>query len=372
MNDLEKKIIEKIRREGPITFEKFMEMALYDPVSGYYTASGTRIGREGDFYTSSHLHPVFGTIIGKQIREMWEFMGKPREFRILEMGPGAGYICKDMLEYLRGGDFFESLRYGLIELNPLMREKQKDLLGEYAEKVDWFASLREMGGVLGCIFSNELLDAFPVHLVTMDPELQEIYVNAVDSGLAEEKGPLSTSELSAYFRDLGVELEPGYRTEVNLRIRDWLKDIDSLLREGFVLTIDYGYNTRDYYSEDRDRGTLMCYYRHEINENPLEHAGEQDITAHVNFSLVKKWGEGLGIRTIGYSSQSAFLVSLGIDEEIRELASSSKDYLFELARIKRLIMPQGMGESHMVLAQYKGSGNPVLRGFSMRNQMKYL
>jgi SAM-dependent MidA family methyltransferase len=372
VNDLERKIIRKINEEGSVTFEMFMDMALYDPQYGYYTSAKERIGRSGDFYTSSHLHPVFGRMLGRQVEEFWEFMGRPRDFRVLEMGAGAGYVCKDMLDYLKHREIFKVLSYAIIERSPAMRRAQEDLLLEFKDKVRWSCSLGEIGKVRGCLLSNELLDAFPVHLVAMEDALKEIYVTVVDGRLKEVSGPLSSPVLSEYFSALPAVFEKGYTTEANLRVRDWLAEAEAAVEEGFVLTIDYGYTAREYYSEERNRGTLMCYHRHRLVEDPLQHVGEQDITAHINFSSVKQWGEERGLRTIGFCGQGAYLASLGIDEEIQRLSEESEDYLFELARIKKLVLPQGMGESHMVMVQYKGEGMPALRGFKLRNRTRYL
>jgi len=371
-NALEQKIIQKISDEGPITFERFMQMALYDPDCGYYTSGEARVGRAGDFYTSSHLHPVFGRMLGRQVEEFWEYMGRPEQFKVVEMGPGAGHLCRDMLDYLKDRDLGKSMRYSLIERNPSRRREQEELLDEYREMLSWFPSLDEISEMRGCLLSNELLDAFPVHLVMMGEELKEIYVTVEDGRLKEVPGPPSDPAVTEYFRDLSVDLEKGFKTEVNLRIRDWLGSVGRAIREGFVLTIDYGYTSREYYSEDRNRGTLMCYRRHQLVEDPLVNAGRQDITAHVNFSSLKRWGEEMGLRTIGFCGQGAYLTSLGIDEEIHRLSEESGDYLFELARIKKLILPQGMGESHMVMVQYKGEGTPTLRGFTLRNRTRYL
>lgn len=381
MNPLEQKIVGRIRREGPITFESFMEMALYDPVFGYYASRGQRIGRAGDFYTSSHLHALFGAMIGKQIREMWKLIGSPETFTIIEMGAGEGHVCKDMLDYLKqdgseehGADrsFFESLQYLIVEKNELQRQRQQERLHEYSEKIRWISTIKEAGMIRGCIFSNELLDAFPVHLVRMEEQLREIYVNHNGSDFIDQTGDLSSEGITRYFRDAEIELVAGYTTEVNLRLRDWLLDTGAVLEKGFVFTIDYGHPAEEYYSEDRNRGTLLCYYCHEFNENPYEHIGDQDMTSHVNFSSVKRWGEEMGLRTLGYCSQGSFLLAMGIDQEIAKLAETSDDYLFELSRIKKLFLPQGMGDSHKVLIQYKGSELPTLRGFSIRNQLRFL
>jgi len=376
MNPLQQKIIQKIKTEGPITFKTFMKMALYEPELGYYTSQNTKIGRAGDFYTSSHLHPVFGVMIGKQIEDMWEIMGKPDDFQIVEIGAGIGYICKDMLEYYKGSsnkgqeakDIFKHLQYIIIELNPIMREQQKNLLADFSDKVRWVSSLRELISIKGCILSNELLDAFSVHLIQMDDEIKEIYIDVKKEQLTEVKDKPSTEEINKYIKEFSIELQKGYMTEINLEIKNWLKDIDSILSEGFIFTIDYGYPVWDYYSEDRNRGTLLCYNKHQIVEDPYQNIGEQDMTAHVNFSSVKKWGEELGIKTLGFCQQGTFLISLAIDEEIARLHKESNDYLFEVAKIKKLIMPGTMGETHKVMIQYKGSGEPKLKGFSMKNQ----
>ncbi|MBI5640293.1 MAG: SAM-dependent methyltransferase [Nitrospirae bacterium] len=349
-----------------------MKIALYDPDAGYYRSEKPRIGRDGDFYTSSHLHSAFGSMIGKQVEEMWELMDRPGDFSLVELGAGEGYVCLDLMKSLSGRDFYQALKYSIIERSPAVSVRQKQLLEGFQDKVTWLSSLSEAGDIRGCIFSNELIDAFPVHLVQMEDELKEVWVDVDSGGLKEVLLPPSTRDLADYLKEFPSVWQRGYRTEVNLGIRDWLRDVNDRLKQGFILTIDYGYTGRDYYSEERDRGTLMCYFRHQLSENPLENIGEQDITAHVNFSSLRKWGEALGLKTTGFCSQGAFLVSLGIDDEVKRLSPDSADFPFELARIKKLILPQGMGESHMVLAQNKGLESPRLRGFSISNRMRHL
>ncbi len=381
MNLLKQKIADRIQQEGPIIFESFMDMALYDPEFGYYVSQGQRIGREGDFYTSSHLHAIFGAMVGKQIREMYEVMGSPEGFTIVEMGAGEGYVCKDMLDYLKREDgakpdakrsFYQALQYVIVERNDLQRIRQQDRLDHYQEKIAWISDISEAGSIRGCIFSNELLDAFPVHLLRMEDQLKEVYVSYDGTSFVEKAGDLSSDSIAEYFKDTGIELARGYTTEVNLRIRDWLLNIETVLEEGFVFTIDYGHPAEEYYSEDRNRGTLLCYHNHELSEDPYENIGSQDMTSHVNFSSVKRWGEEMGLRTLGYCSQGTFLLAMGIDQEIARLAETSDDYLFEVSRIKKLFLPQGLGESHKVLIQYKGSDLPELQGFSIRNQLRLL
>lgn len=385
MDILKQRIINKIQAEGPISFETFMDMALYEPSLGYYMRDSAMIGRAGDFYTSPHLHPVFGAMLGRQMEEMWEWMDRPSVFCVVEMGAGMGYLAKDLMVSLSEREIFPHLEYHIIELNPSMKAHQQQLLGDFQYKVKWASELKEMRPVSGCVLSNELLDAFPVRLVEMDHELTEIYVSLSSQellakegkeafsdnvGFVEVKKPCS-AEIRDYFKGFSLELLRGYRTEVNLRLRDWLLKVNEILSEGFVQTIDYGYTAMDYYSEDRNRGTLLCYHRHQVSEDPYSNIGQQDMTAHVNFSSLKKWGDGVGLKTVGFSNQGAYLVSLGISEVMEELYGRCPD-VFEVAKIKGLVLPQGMGDSHKVMIQYKGKGEPVLKGFSLRNQREKL
>jgi SAM-dependent MidA family methyltransferase len=203
--------------------------------------------------------------------------------------------------------------------------------------------------------------------------------NAADNGLKEifvgfdgkefiEKKHGAAAEIKEYIEQFHINMRPGYRTEINLRIREWLDEAAGALAEGFILTIDYGYTSREYYAEERSQGTLLCYHKHRFNEHFYKYVGEQDITAHVNFSSLKKWGEERGLKTLGYCPQGTFLAASGIDEVITELYAGSSDYMSEVSKIKTLILPQGMGETHSFMVQYKGAGSPELRGFSMRNQ----
>ena len=372
MNTLEQLISKKIKTKGPIPFEAFMEMALYYPELGYYSSPEITIGTKGDFYTSPHLHPAFGGMIAKQLIEMWEKMRRPAEFHAVEMGAGLGYLCRDIFDYLNKttqdiNDFLNAFQYVIVEPFEHFKEHQKKLLKEASNRVRWTKSLNELSDLNGCILSNELLDAFPVHLVEMDDELKEIHLNLDGEEFVEEKRGLSSEGIKEYIKEFSIDIPRGYRTEINLRIKDWLRDAGQVLKEGFILTVDYGYTNREYYIEERSTGTLLCYHKHLFNETPYTNIGKQDITAHVNFTSLKKWGEEMGLKTIGYAPQGTFLTAAGIDELIIELYEGSPDYLKEIAKIKGLIFPQGMGASHNVMVQYKGDGLPELRGFSMRN-----
>jgi len=362
--------MDRIKMDGPISFKEFMNMSLYDPDYGYYTSPDTEIGCGGDFYTSAHLHAIFGAMIGKQIEEMWSFMKEPSEFYIVEIGAGKGYLASDMLNYLRKKKFFEALRYMIIEINPTMKKNQEKMLKPFIEKVAWIPSLHEIRNLTGCILSNELIDSFPVHLIQVDGHIvKEIFVDVRKDDFYEMHS-LCGPEILDYTKEFEIPLLDGYRTEVNLLIKEWLKEVSQVLQEGFILTIDYGYPSWDYYAPQRRRGTLLCFYQHKVNENPYQHTGKQDITAHVNFSALKKWGEEYGLRAICYCPQGTFLVSLRMDDVLNEIQQD--DCPFEISKIKGLILPEGMGESHKVLIQYKGEGIPELMGFSLRNNLAKL
>ncbi|MBF0488395.1 MAG: SAM-dependent methyltransferase [Nitrospirae bacterium] len=387
---LKKIIAGKIRANGPMPFKTFMKEALYHPDYGYYMSSNP-FGREGDFFTASHLHPAFGAAIGRQIEQMWTLMGSPTLFHIIEFGPGRALLASDMLRYLSDTVFFKSISYVIIEANPRLRRQQEAMLAPFSGTVSWTASISALPPVAGCILSNELLDAFAVHLVQMDNgALKEVWVAAQEDTLYEILAKPS-KEIIEYVEEFNIDvlrdsntsfnsaiaaeaaIQSTYRTEINLAIRDWLKDCSTILREGFIITIDYGFPAWQYYQPGRCRGTLLCYHRHKTSENPYVNIGQQDITAHVNFSALGKWGTLHGFTSVGYAAQGTFLLSLGIDELICQIPKD-EDYQFEAIKIKRLLVPEGMGQSHKVMIQYKGmeKETPVLKGFTIRNQLREL
>lgn len=355
-------IIQKIKKQGAIPFRDFMEMALYYPELGYYTSSREKIGKTGDYYTSPNLTPVFGEIIGRQLEEMWHILGG-KEFTVVEIGAGMGLLSGDVLAYLKKNEeLYENLNFRIIEKSPAMREEQKKLL---REKVTWHNSIEELRGIRGCIFSNELVDAFPVHLVVMENELMEVFVD-YENGFIEILKSAS-DELKNYFDELGVVLPHGYRTEVNLDAIKWIKEIGASLKKGFVITIDYGYPSFELYREYRNRGTLMCYYQHTTNETPFEHIGEQDITSHVNFSALLHRGRENGLELCGFTDQSHFLMGLGIEEYLKKLQENEpENYLKKMLSVKNLIM--GMGETFKILIQKKGVDCSELSGLKYRSR----
>jgi len=247
-----------IEKNGPITFREFMDIVLYHPGLGYYAKDYIPIGTKGDFVTSPHSNPIFGALLANQFLEMWQLLGGSL-FYILEMGSGAGYCARDILNYLKGKPVFDQLRYIIVERNSSYERQQRQMLSGFEEKVEWVKDLSEVSGVTGCVFSNELLDSFPVHVVQREEAFfKEVYVTVSKDGeLVEELGELSSPMLIEYCSELKDQLPEGYRTEINLEIKRWINSVSSVLERGFVVTIDYGFTRLEYFQPSRNRGTLL-------------------------------------------------------------------------------------------------------------------
>jgi len=365
-------ILSQIEKRGPIPFSQFMEWCLYHPDYGYYRSERMNIGRDGDFYTSPCVHPLFGGLIAKQLSQMSEQWGGPF-FDVVEQGGGRGFLCEDVLQWAKKNSsvFYQRLRYHLIETSPFLLKEQRERLGEHEKegKVFWMdpAAFEEGRALVeGCFLSNELVDAFPVHQVIFDRgNLKEIYVTQDHGQLKEQWGKLSDPRIVSYFQSMGITLQEGQRAEVNLKALDWMEKVARCLKKGFVLTIDYGYLAKELYGSHRREGTLLCYTQHQTSENPYERLGEQDITSHVNFSGLIQKGEEVGLRFTGLVPQYQFLFALGLLQEMESLGREmpEMDALQFRLSLKHLIEPEmGMGEVFKVLIQHKGIDQPQLDG----------
>ncbi|MFB6457129.1 class I SAM-dependent methyltransferase [Chitinophaga sp. Hz27] len=346
--DLSDIIINKIQQEGPISFHTFMDICLYHPDHGYYTSTGDKIGRDGDFITCSSLTSSFGATIGKQMEELWHILGR-KDFTIVEYGAGQGLLCYDMLEYLKNNScLYDQLHYCVIE-------KRKDSpVRSLSEKIVIYNTIEEIPGNIDCIFSNELIDNFPVHQVVMEDELMEVYID-YDRQFTELLRP-AAAPLQQYFQELQVTLPKGYRTEVNLDAINWIKQIGHHLKKGFLITIDYGALSEELYKPRRSCGTVLCYCKHQISEDYFCNIGQQDITAHVNFSALKHWGEMAGLNTNGITSMGCFLQALGFKELLRSANERNKKSILQMAMDESYIsftLIFEMGSKYQVLIQSK-------------------
>ena len=363
---LEEIIIGKIERHGPISFRDFMEMSLYYPGLGYYNSASEKIGKNGDYYTSPYLTDLFGEMIAKQLEEMWVQMGKG-PFTLVEYGAGPGSLCLDILQQLKSNrELYENLNYCIIEKSEFMRQQEQSLLHE---KVQWCNSISEIAGFNGCVLANEVADNFAVHQVVMQEQLMEVFVG-YDHGFFELLQPASAS-LKNYMDELGVELTTGFRTEINLEALEWISQIATALQKGFLINIDYGATSAELYSEQRSAGTLLCYHQHSINDSLYSNVGRQDITAHVNFSALAHFGKQHGFECAGFTSQSNFLLSLGLTNRLRELEQQTENGMD--ARSKKLLLLQNflmdMGRKIKVLVLQKGMNHPLLSGLQFAKRI---
>lgn len=370
---LQEHLRQKIQTAGPIPFAEFMETVLYHPEHGYYQQHAPKIGKEGDYYTSSDVHPIFGRLIAKQLAEMWERLERPAPFHAVEMGAGKGRLASDILDGLRAeaSALLDCLQYHLIETSPYHQAQQRAALPAWAGAgiivwSEWPAVERD--GVTGCLLSNEWFDALPVHRVRQHKDgLRELYVTERDGRLVEIEGELSTPRLREYFTELGITLEEQQAAEVNLAAQGWMDRMARALRKGFVLTIDYGYTAEALYSPLRPHGTLIGYYRHTTQTDPLARLGEQDLTAHVDFSNLMRRGEAQGLKTTGFTSQKNFLLGLGLAGYLATLEQWEPDPVRQFKTrlaVKNLILPTGMGEVFKVLIQHKGVERTDLSGLA--------
>jgi len=372
-----------IRERGPLTVAAFMDLALYDPGFGYYARAAQRSGRAGDFFTSVDVGPLFGQLLEIQLEEMTRMLNSGfgiQHADLVEAGAGNGRLSADILRAARRRDpgFYESIRLHLVEASAEARRAQAGTLGDVAERLaSSGASLPD--SFEGVLIANELLDALPVHQVVMrEGGLREVYVShqsqsrsetasTEHSRLTTVEGELSTPALSDYLARLGVSLEPGWRAEINLRAVDWIRGAAQRLRRGFIILIDYGHDARELYSATHSTGTLTTFVKHRSGGPEgsaaappwLQQPGEQDLTAHVDFTSVRAAAEAEGMTAIGFLDQTYFL--MGLLEGLPDPQAAIRNPQF-----KTLMLPGGIGSTHKVLILGKGVGAPALRGCSFR------
>jgi len=367
-------LFEIIKREieacGPITFSRFMELCLYHPDFGYYRKGSLPIGKIGDYYTSPTVHKLFGYLVARQIKEVVDFLGVEK-ILLVEAGSGKGHLARDIGEYFKICEKNLSDRMNLLIIEPHKpyRDIQLKETRDFFRSVDFISSVGELQNFAGVFYSNELFDAFPVDMLEFDgKELKQIYVSCDGKSFFELKEKVS-EEIVEFLARFSVTLPEHIRTEVSPMSASFYETVAKKIEKGAILTIDYGYTMQEYFSQRRNRGTLMCYYRHQAFENPYMRVGEQDLTAHVNFSILKSIGEKAGFRTEGYAEQQYFLMGCGFIEEVEKLRNLLNQDVFEqeMQKIKALIMPGGMGTTFKVMLQTKGVVAEKFCGFSYRN-----
>ena len=356
MTGAEREIHRLIAERGAIPFRDFMRLALYHP-DGYYP-SRRRIGADGDYFTSPTLHPAFGALLAIQIQAMWRALGRPSPFWIIEPGAGDGALARDITAFsqARLPTFARAVRYVAIDRSPPSSERVRSSSG-----VSWIKSDRlPLRGVVGCVVSNELLDAFPVHrFAIQNGEPLEIHVGiSPDGGFIETLRAPSSDAVRERLNRMPFALPDGFRGEVNPEIGAWAASAADALERGFVITIDYGGEADEIYAPRRSRGTFQTHYRHVAGSSPYQRIGRQDMTAHVDFTELIERGASAGLRPVFLTTQAEFLTSLGVREMERSLRESRADRAETRAGVhalRQLTQPDGLG-GFRVLVQDKDSG----------------
>ena len=364
---LHRSLVERIHDTGPITFADYMEMCLYHPELGYYSGRSER--RRADYYTSVDMSPIFGRLLARQLNEMWMILGGPNRFTIAEFGSGTGTLAVQILDFSRDElpEFYEAIDYRAIEVSVKRQDVANSALARHIS-AGHASILSEMAEAIaqGCVLTNEFLDALPVHRVVMhEGKLEEIYVDAIGYALIERRLPVSSPELEEYFRRQQVELGEGQRAEAGLRASAWIEHIGRILDRGFVLTIDYGREARELYDEHHMSGTMLAYGQHRASEEFYRLPGEQDLTAHVNFTSLDLWGQTSGFVRTGLTSQTNFLLSIAREFNFADLkveGAGEAGRIRSRLQFKSLIFPEGMGETFQVMVQHKGIAAPELVG----------
>ncbi len=345
MNPLAIELRARIAQCGPVPFREFMEAALYHPLHGYYSSVRATIGRRGDFFTNVSVGPLFGRLLARQFAEMWERLGEPAQWTIVEQGAHRGEFAKDALGGLRefAPRAFAAVKYAIVEPVDALCDAQKSALDGLP--VEWFSSLEKLDPFTGVHFSNELLDAFPVHLVVRrDGRWIERHVEVAESGFVFTDGPLTDPRLAP--RLTSFDAPDGFTTEINLAALDWLSALGPKIQRGSLLAIDYGYSREQFL--ERCGGTLSAYSSHQREPDPLARPGEIDLTAHVEFTSLVEHAERAGFRLESFTDQQRFMVRLS-----RLHFTAEPPPAEEIRAFKTLMHPGLLGQAFKVLCLEK-------------------
>lgn len=364
-------IREEIRRSGPMSFARFMEHALYHPEHGYYSSDRAALGRHGDYFTNVSVGPAFGQLFGWQFAQVWEAMGKGRDFVLVEQGAHHGELARDILQFIRdqAPELFATLRYRIVEPFARLQNRQREILAEFQGKVDWRESVEALEPVVGIHFSNELFDALPFHLIasqvrpdrdaTTGAEWMERCVTMDNDDFVPTGQPIVDTALRAQ----AARLPPppaGYETEINLAAPRLIRDLSRKLVRGYIIVVDYGWSRARFYDEERTAGTMQTRAHHALLESPFARIGEADITAHVEWTSLAEEGEACGLLLSGFTDQHHFLT--GLIAAFPEFAEKASPKMRRA--LQTLLHPEMLGRSFQVLALSREmEGAAPLSGF---------
>jgi SAM-dependent MidA family methyltransferase len=379
-------LVERIRAEiaagGPITFARFMELALYDPELGYYQVLATRAGRAGDFLTAPETHPIFGAAIARQLDEIWQRLGRPARFVVREYGAGSGALAIAVLDALAGRGrlgrvagspgLAAAIRYSPVELNAHRRAELVDRIVAAGSGAALELELEPDRPEAGAVVANEFLDALPVHRVLGGGggELFELFVDWDGTTFVEQAGGPSTPALEERFAAEGIVLADGARAEVCLELDGWIKPVSAGLARGAMLVVDYGHPAVELYGPDRTAGTLLAYSGQHVHDDWSLAVGRQDLTTHVDFTALDRAARSVGLAPLGMTSQAEFLVAAGLGELLEAIRSDStttmEEWLAVRSAVVRLLDPRAMGGFRVSLIGRGLAEEPPLIGLGVR------
>ncbi|HEY3930024.1 MAG TPA: SAM-dependent methyltransferase [Candidatus Koribacter sp.] len=355
---LRDEIVTVIRRDGPIPFSRYMRMCLYHAELGYYSRTREKFGKSGDFYTSSDVHAVFGRLLCRQFEEMWRALGTPAQIDLIELGPGRGLFAQDVLDWAgkKFPEFAKALRYRLVESSPSLWERLRERFARDS-RVALYAELEAAAEDCGealIVFGNEFFDAIPVDIIS---GIGELRVAERDGNFTEEWVRPAQEHLD-FLKQYSVHPQENERLETSMESQAWMQRIAALFekRRGFAIFIDYGY-TRDQQLAGRHRDTVMTFREHRASGNPYEAPGEQDITAHVNFTALIDAAEQGGMKNLGLVTQSQLLLGVGQATEFSDAFEACvlpQERAKVGLQLRHLISPEDMGERFHALVLGKG------------------
>ncbi|MFD2170937.1 class I SAM-dependent methyltransferase [Tumebacillus lipolyticus] len=360
MTELARWIREQIEVEVRVPFARFMEWALYHPELGYYTGEKRKFGKAGDFYTSPGINPVFAEVLADQLAEKAEQLGEGT-ISLIEFGAGEGMLARDVLDRWQSAHpvLYERVDYRIVEISPSLQQVQQEMTAAHSRKLSWTSEAELAAGApyRGAVLTNEFVDAFPVHRVVQTKAgYAELYVawDRESNSFVETPAALSDHRLHAYLARYAPEMMVGQVTEVGLAGLDWYERACSLLANGSMITIDYGFDAQMLHHKSRRNGTLRGFFQHRLIEDPFANIGLQDLTTDVNFTALQELGERAAGRTEFYGSQSSYLLQAGILNRLQDVQSADlfRDPVMKRNRaIKQLILPGGIGDHFKVLVQ---------------------
>jgi SAM-dependent MidA family methyltransferase len=360
-----------IEADGPITFARFMELALYDPADGYYATGPGRPTRAGDYLSAPEMHPIFGATIAAQVEEIWERLGRPAPFTLREEAAGSGALGLSILEAL-DPSVREAVCYQPVEVSPAREAAVRKRLTAAGLGSQLAPSGDDGASITGLVLANELLDALPVHRVTLrHGRLREVHVAWRDGWFADEALAPSMPELGRTLQGAGVELVEGQVAEIGLAGQAWLRRVADRVDRGLVIVIDYGHPASDLYDPVRRRGGLLrTYRRHHVGDDPYRFVGEQDLTAHVDWTTLERVAVEAGLMVLGRTTQAEFLTGLGLGDSLVAWSTrpgvGQAEYAAARAAVVRLLDPRALGGFGVLVLARGIDAAPPLRGLSFR------